>query len=167
MPMRNRVFRKLCISLALCVSLNASSLKFKESRYIEATGKTINLKGNIEFTKDSITVHYTQPVKKTLKVIGNTLTIEGEDGLKESVELNKNKQFGFYFLIFRSINEKNMDAFKDFFELSKLKDGYKMSPKNELKKSIVTIAVKTETDKPKNIKIELINGDKIEIDAEN
>ncbi len=153
--------------LLLCASLFASPVKFKESRYIDATGKTINLRGDIEFGKDSITVRYTQPAKKTLKVVGNALTIESEDGSKETMELSKNRQFGFYFSIFRSINEKNMDSFKEFFEVTKTKDGYKMSPKNELKKNIVAIAVKTEADKPKNIKIELTNGDKIEIDAEN
>jgi hypothetical protein len=159
--------KKTFLMLLLCGVLAASPVKFKESRYIEATGKTINLKGDIDFSKESIIVHYTHPSKRTLMVVGNMLTIENSAGEKEMVELNKNKQFEFYFFIFRAINEKNIDAFKDFFEIIKTKDGYKMNPKNDLKRSIVAITVKAEADKPKNIKIELINGDKIEIDAEN
>lgn len=159
--------RGLIAILILASSLFASHVKFKESRYIDATGKTINLKGEIEFAKDSITVSYTEPSKKTLNVKGDTLTIQNENGSKETVDLNKNKQFGFYFSIFRSINEKNPDSFKEFFDVTKLQNGYKLTPKNELKKSIVQIAVKTGNDKPQNIKIELANGDKIEINAEN
>lgn len=159
--------KKILFLTLYCISLMSTPIKFKESRYIEATGKTMILKGDIDFVKDSITVRYSSPAKKTLIVVGNTLTVENADGSKETLELSKNKQFSFYFSIFRHINEKNTDAFKDFFEVIKTRDWYKMSPKGELKKNIVAITVKTETDKPKNIKIELINGDKIEIDAEN
>jgi hypothetical protein len=159
--------RRLIAVLLLAMSLFASHVKFKESRYIDATGKTINLKGEIEFAKDSIIVNYSEPSKKTLQVKGDMLTIQNENGTKETVDLNKNKHFGFYFSIFRSINEKNPDSFKEFFEVAKSQNGYKLTPKSELKKSIVQIAVKTTNDKPQNIKIELVNGDKIEINAEN
>ncbi len=159
--------KKLILALLFGISLIASPIKFKESRYIEATGKTINLKGDIEFSKEFITIRYVEPAKKTMRATASTLTVENEKGEKETIDLVKNKHFGFYFSIFRSINEKNADSFKEFFEVIKTQSGYKLSPKNELKKSILQIAVKTENEKPKNIKIELTNGDKIEIDAEN
>lgn len=159
--------RRLIVALLITTSLFASHVKFKESRYIDATGKTINLKGEIEFNKDSIVISYSEPSKKTLSVKGDTLTIQNEKGEKEIVDLQKNRQSAFYFSIFRSINEKNPDSFKEFFEVAKSQNGYKLTPKSELKKSIVQIAVKTLNDKPQNIKIELANGDKIEINAEN
>lgn len=159
--------RRLIVFLLLTASLFASHVKFKESRYIDATGKTINLKGEIEFGKDFIVISYSEPSKKTLSVKGDTLTIQNEKGEKEIVDLQKNRQSAFYFSIFRSINEKNPESFKEFFEVAKSQNGYKLTPKSELKKSIVQIAVKTLNDKPQNIKIELANGDKIEINAEN
>ncbi len=158
--------RRAIILLLLATYMFASGIKFKESRYIDATGKTMNLKGEIEFAKDSITVSYIEPSKKILTVRGDTLTIQSENG-RETVDLSKNRQSAFYFSIFRSINEKNPDSFREFFEVAKSQNGYRLTPKSELKKSIVQIVVKTLNDRPQNIKIELANGDKIEINAEN
>lgn len=155
------MFRISIIIMVLSLSIMAKNFNFTELRYSDAIGKTIELQGQITFSKDGLSILYPKS-KRALKYFDDTLLYELNN---EVVELDFMQQQYMiqYFEILILLHNGDESSLGSEFDINKKQEVIVLTPKGTLKNYINKIELFKENKLLEYVKLYLNNNDSIMI----
>lgn len=124
----------------LFLNLNASIINFQEEKYIEVIDNTVYKKGTLEFIDKKISLKYNNS-NRVLIYENNSLIInDGDD--TQSIDLNKQVTLKMIFLLIESINNNDLKALQEYFEVSTKNKITNLNPKYSLSNYIENVEFK-------------------------
>ena len=155
------ILRYVTIFLFCSVVLFAESYHFVETRYSDALGRSMELRGVISLSKESLAIRYDES-DKLINYEDEELSIT-EDG--EELELGDEEQMKlsqYFELVLLLFNGDEKTLSKEF-GITTTQEGQTLVPRTELSEYIRKIELKKEGKKLKTLKMFLSNDDKIKI----
>ena len=140
------MFKTFLLLTIFLSNIYASTLKFKEEKYIGIVDQTIVKKGTLEFKKDEIQLQY-ENSDKILIYKNNTLTIKTSDETQE-VDLNNQIALKTSFLLIEALHKNDFEMLEEFFVISNEDKIFRLEPKEALENYIEYI----EFEKDKKLK---------------
>ena len=154
----------LVVSL-LIISIQAQTVNFKETKYVEALQLYTYRDGNVTYNDNKTIVRYKDG--KTITKRDNNLTVQNNKGeLLTTINLNQKPQVALYFQLTKALFSKNFDNLKDNFKIQKSKNSYEFTPKGDTQKVIKNIELSLNNDESiKYFIINFTNMDTIKIET--
>ncbi|MEW6551509.1 MAG: hypothetical protein AB1389_05185 [Campylobacterota bacterium] len=147
----------------LCLFAQDSVSKFSETRYINAINKTINLRGEIAFSTNSIKIDYIEP-KQSIIYENEVLHITNEKGNK-SININSEPIMGYFFMIIKAIHDNDYVLIESYFDMKQTDLSTKLIPKDIAKKYIEEITFTKTNTVLQSLRVITTKKDRIEIEV--
>lgn len=147
-----------------CTMLLAETIPFEEKRYIYALNSTIIKKGEIDASKDDLTIRYSSGGQKLIYT-KNRLTITGQ-GKTKVIDLDKDIVTKLFFVVLHAIFRDDREQLMRFFTIESKGTQRILYPKELASKRIVKI-IYQKSDKLDYLHIYLKNQDRISIEQVN
>ena len=133
--------RKIYLLLLFsCSMLFAESIPFEEKRYLYALNKTIIKSGTINFSKDDLTIDYSNGGQKLIYT-ENRLTITGK-GKTKVIDLDKDIVTKLFFVVLQAIFHDDQKQLERFFTIESRGMQRILHPKELASKRIMKIIYK-------------------------
>jgi outer membrane lipoprotein-sorting protein len=152
-------------TLLTSITLLAQSYNFSELRYSDAIGKSSQLDGKIEFTKDGLNIEY--PKKRKKLVYDGKGVLLFQDDKKVELKEQQERYMMQYFEILKMLHKGDESELKEEFEIEKKEYKILLRPTSTLKYYINFIELTEENKILNYIKLFLKNNDTITIHIEN
>ncbi|MBU3014480.1 hypothetical protein KO488_06890 [Poseidonibacter lekithochrous] len=124
----------------LFLNLNASIINFQEEKYIEVIDNTVYKKGTLEFIDKKISLKYNNSNRILIYENDSLIINDGDD--TQSIDLNKQVTLKMIFLLIESINNNNLKALQEYFEVSTKNKITNLNPKDSLSNYIENVEFK-------------------------
>ena len=151
----------LTLTLLLINLLFADTYNFTELRYSDALDKSIELKGEITFTDNSLNIKYPNKDKE-LNYIDSTLSYFENDS-KVQLDEEQTQKIVNYFEILTLVHNGNEDEMKKMFSIKNLNAKTQLTPIGILENYIAYIELYKKENELSKIKLFLQNNDSITI----
>ena len=155
------MFKLIVILAILTISIIAQSFNFTELRYSDAIGKTIELHGEITFTKDGLNIHYPK-TKRILKYDDGELIYE-VDSKEVELDLMQEMQIKNYFDMLILLHYGDDTALNEMFEVDKKNEVIILKSKGSIKEYINKVELLKKNNQLSFVKLFLRNNDTIMI----
>ena len=152
-------------TLLTSITLLAQSYNFSELRYSDAIGKSSQLDGKIEFTKDGLNIEY--PKKRKRLVYNGKGVLLLQDNKKVELKERQEQYMMRYFDILKILHKGDNSELKEEFEVKKQEKKILLTPISTLKYYINSIELIKENTLLSYVKLFLKNNDTITIHIEN
>ena len=124
----------------LFLNLNASIINFQEEKYIEVIDNTVYKKGTLEFKDKKISLKYNNSNRILIYENDSLIINDGDD--TQSIDLNKQVTLKMIFLLIESINNNDLKALQEYFEVSTKNKITNLNPKDSLSNYIENVEFK-------------------------
>jgi len=150
--------------LSIIIFLQAQTINFKETKYVEALQLYTYRDGNVTYDESKTVVKYRDG--KIITKRDNNLTVQNDKGkLLTTINLNEKPEVALYFQLTKALFSKNFDTLKDSFEVKQIKNQYEFVPKGETKNVIQNIELSMDNNNSVNFfVINFTNMDTIKIE---
>lgn len=155
----------LCLLSLLYLFANDAST-FKETRYLYALDKTIELEGFITFGEQNIVIEYVKPESKVLTYFEEKLTIQDQNGYNV-IDAQSMPSMNYFFLIIKAVHDENSLLLDSFFEATTKGDETLLSPKGVAAEVLEEVRITRQATKLKSLHVKIKNGDRITIEIKN
>lgn len=155
----------LCLLSLLCLFANDAST-FKETRYLYALDKTIELEGFITFGEQNIIIEYAKPESKVLTYFEEKLTIQDQNGYKV-IDTQRMPSMNYFFMIIKAVHDENNVLLNSFFEAKTEGEETLLSPKGVVAEVLEEVRITRQATKLKSLHVKIKNGDRITIEIRN
>ena len=155
----------LCILSLLHLFANDAST-FKETRYLYALDKTIELEGFITFGEQNIVIEYVKPESKVLTYFEEKLTIQDQNGYNV-IDAQSMPSMNYFFLIIKAVHDENSVLLDSFFETTTKGDETLLSPTGVAAEVLEEVRITRQVTKLKSLHVKIKNGDRITIEIRN
>lgn len=158
------MFKILLFGFLIVSDLISSIYNFKEIRYSDAIGRSIEMQGQIEFLKDGLNIFYPKTSKSLeykdnfLKYIDDAKEIDLQESQKEQIKV--------YFDILILLHNGDEEAMDEMFEITRDAKTIVLKPKADIKNYITKIELLKPNKQLKSVKLFLKNSDNITINID-
>jgi len=156
---------KIVFLLCLCLFLYADTFEFTETRYSDAIDRSIELQGEIEFLQNGLRINYPHE-DKTLNYNEGLLEYS-EKGEVQDLDDDIIERISQYFEILILLHKGDDKILSESFEITKDENISTLSPKDSLSDYIISIKLQKENEQLKEVKLFLVNKDRITISIGN
>ena len=158
------MIRYLLLLALTTLSLFASSgSHFKETRYLYALNKSIELDGYITFGDYNIMIEYVKPTYKVLTYFEEKLTIQDDNGF-QSIEAQKMPSINYFFMIVKAVHDDNMTLIDTFFTSQTTNTLTTLTPIGVAAEVLEKASIKKDGTGLRFLEVSLKNGDRISIE---
>jgi hypothetical protein len=152
---------KIIILILSFLIASADSFNFSELRYSDALDRSIELKGEIGFLQNGLSINYKKS-KKTLHLEDGEL-LYSEDGQNISLDGSKAQKIIQYFEIIILLHSGDDKLLNTMFDVESNANKTLLRPKESLRHFVTSIEIVKNEQNLKEIKLFLKNSDKITI----
>ncbi len=152
---------KIIILLLSFFIASAASFNFTEIRYSDALDRSMELKGEISFLENGLTIKYKEN-KKSLQLLDGKI-LYSEDGVNITLDQSKKQKIIQYFETIFLLHSGNEKLLQEMFEVQTNANFTLLTPKGTMRHFVTKIELVKNEDRLKEIKLFLKNSDKITI----
>lgn len=152
---------KIIILILTFLIASADSFNFTELRYSDALDRSIELRGEISFLENGLSINYKES-KKSLHLEEEKLTYI-EDGKDITLDESKKQKIIQYFEIIILLHNSDEKLLKTMFDIEIGAENTLLKPKGTIRHFVTHIELSKIEKKLKKIKLFLINSDYITI----
>lgn len=150
---------KIIILILTFLIANADSFNFTELRYIDALDKSIELRGEISFFKNGLSINYKES-KKSLHLKEEKLTYI-QDGKDMTLDESKKQKIIQYFEIIILLHNSDEKLLKTMFDIEIGGEKTLLKPKGTMRHFVTHIELVQKENNLKKIKLFFKNSDYI------
>lgn len=152
---------KIIILIFSFLIANANSFNFTELRYSDALGSSMELRGEISFLKNGLSINY-RYAKKSLHLQDGKLTYK-EDDQEITLDESKSGQITQYLETIILLHSGDDKLLKSVFDIETIGEKSVLKPKGSLSYFVTFIELVKNEEQLKEIKLFLKNSDQISI----
>jgi outer membrane lipoprotein-sorting protein len=156
---------KFCILLVIFISsLFAQSYNFTETRYSDAFGQSIELKGVIRLEENALKINYESSNKEI--VYKDSALVITEDAKVLDVPKLQAQNMGMFLQIILMLHSNDEDVLNEHFTMKQEENKTVLNPKGNLSQYIEKLTLVKHEEQLKEVKLFLNNADHITISIE-